>query len=241
MSIANFDQNANATILSYRNVLTLPNGFEALDPLRSVGQQWVAQVNAIAQDTKAERLAAVLLERTSQSMFRAAALTHSAAIVHKREFEQADARLRIPAESIVLTHAVERRARFHGLKPGDELKAVLSTDLTDAAALYVHGNLADLTDEAWSRLEDHYLVLNTIERTGMGAQYAAKATLADPLRTGVDHEAARRAAEVVVDSHRERGKMNHTHARAIQDTAVFLGAAFDLSPEDAFARILESV
>lgn len=238
MPAASFDQNQNATVITYRSVLAIPNGYDALDPLRSAGEQFVAQVNASAGDIRDERLPSYLAQHTGPTMFRAGATAHGASLNHKREYLAADRRLRQPAETIDLRHAPEIRVRFVGRELGQTMTAIAAADLATLAALVVDGNLADLAPEAFALATDRYLALNVLERTGMGAQYASKPRLDDPLAVGVDETAATRAAEAVLEGHKARAEMVATHARALQDYAAFLGHAYDMAADAVFDRMV---
>lgn len=238
MSIASYDQNQNATVINYKRTLAMPNGYEVFNPIRDAALSWVAMINAAADDIKDDRLPAYLLQNTATPMFAAGRFAHSAALVHKREFQEADKRVRQPVETIDFRHAPERRQRYRNMKVGSAMAAIANADLADAAALVVDGNLANLAPDAFALANERYLVLNVLERTGMAAQYAAKPTVSDPLATGVDEAAAQRAADVVIDAHKARGKMVATHGRILQDYAAFLAEAFDLSAGDVFDRML---
>lgn len=241
VDIASFVSDNNASILNVTgSIVAFANGYDVFSPAIDVAPRFVASVNAAAADIKDDRLAGYLLQHEGPMMFRAGRLMHSAALNHKREYLEADARMREPAPSIDRKHDQERRARFRGMKPSAVLTAVANVDLADATALVADGNLADLPSNAWELAGDRFLVLNTLEKTAMRSNYALAQTLEKPLDSGVDERAAQRAAESVLQGHAARGEMVKIHERTLQDFVVVLAHAFGLSPADAFGRMLEA-
>lgn len=238
---ASFVADNNASILNVGgSIAAFVNGYDVFSPAIDVAPRFVASVNAASADIKDDRLAGYLLQHEGPMMFRAGRLMHSAAMNHKREYLEADARMRQPAESVDRKHDVERRARFRSMKRGEAMAALATVDLADATALVADGNLADLSPDAWKLVSDRFLVLNTLERTAMRSSYALTPTLEHPLASGVDEQAAQRAAESVLQGHAARGEMVEIHKRTLQDFVVVLAHTFGLSPADGFARMLEA-
>ena len=241
VDIASFVQDQNASILNVNgSIVAFQNGYDVFTPVIDIAPRFVESVNAAANDIKDDRLMGYLLQHEGPTMFRAGRLMHSAALNHKREYLQADARMREPAPSIDRSHDAERRARYRGLEAGATMTAIADVDLADAAALYADGNLADLSSEAYALVEARYLILNTLEKTGMASRYALEPSLENPLALGVDKGASRRAAESVLQGHQARGEMVEIHTRTLRDYVALLANTFALSQPDAFARMLEA-
>jgi hypothetical protein len=239
---ANFqaDDVANVDVLRMGgSTLALMRGFEVLDPIREAAPRFATEANVIAETTRDEKLAGVLLERIGIQMFRVGRRVQTAALEHKRSFLEGDRKHRQPAESIDRRHDVERRARYRALDVAGQMTAIATADLADLTALTADGNLADLAAEAFALAEERFLVANTLEKTGLASRYALTPTVDQPLASGVDSRAAERAAEVILDAHRAMGEMVEIHERAIRDYTALLANVFNVSQPDAFARLVE--
>lgn len=237
--IASFTTDQNATVARVLGaILTLPIGYEALDPLRRELEQFVFFANGPASRYRDEEQKPFLLEEFGDRLFRAGATVHGAAMDHQRAHIEREAQHRKPAASIDRQHDPERRSRFRAVKPTQQMQALDTATLADLAALTVDGNLVPLTADAFAEAETRYLEANIIETKALEARFAAKPTLSDPLPVGADVEAARRQADGIIKGHNAEKQVIAVHRRALQDYAAFLGAVFDLPADEAFNRIV---
>lgn len=237
--IASIVTDQNATVIRALDAtVALPVGYESFDPIRSEGQQFVYFANGDAARMKDAEVRPYLREKFGDRFFRAAAASHGAMVDHQRQFLERDARAREPAPSVDRQYDPERRARFRNLEGGALMSAIAVADLPDLVALVASGNLAALPDQAFEEASKRFLVLNTVEKLGLQARFAAKPTLDNPLPVGADVDAARRQAEAILDGHEAEREMIGIHRRGIQDFSIFLGHIFDLTADEAFDRIV---
>ncbi|WP_394270641.1 hypothetical protein [Qipengyuania sp.] len=179
-----------------------------------------------------------LLDRAGDRMFGAGRTMHGLMREHLRTYQERDARMREPLPSIDRKADAERRARFSAMEDaGTLMQSIMAADLADLTALVADGNIAALSHDAWREAQKQFLVLNTVARTGMQADFAGKPTLENPLPDGPDVEGARRQAEAVLDSHDADRQVIDIHRRVIQDYAGFLGHVFGIAPGQAFERM----
>lgn len=237
--IASFQNDRNATVVrALGGLVAFPNGYDVFDAGREQTGQFVSFMNGPGSQIRDEAIHEYALEHFGDRLFGSGRKMHNAALDHHRQFRERDARMREPLASVDRSHDAERRERFRDMEPGGELMAAIqNADLADLTALTADGNLAALPDQAFAEAQSRYLVLNTVERFGLQAQFAAKASLADPLPTGPDTGAAQQQAADVLQSHRAEAEMVKIHARGLQDYAAFLGHVFAIEPADAFDRM----
>lgn len=234
----NIDQNATAA-RGLGGHFAVPNGFAALDPMREELVQLAAVANGVVSRFRDDEQRAELLNQMGNRMFAAGARSHALAVEHQQAWASRDARHREPAKSINRDHDTERRSRYRGLADAKAVAAVQAADLADLAALTVDGNLAGLPQAAYDLARARFLELNLVEKSGLQAQFARRATLDDPLPTGPDLDAARAQAREWLDAHEKDGKAVAIHRRALVDYAAFLSAVFGLpSASVAFDRML---
>lgn len=237
--LASITNDNNATVIrALGGLLTLPQPAPVLDTVREEAGQFVIVANTQAVRYRDEEQKPFLLETMGARMFRAGALSHSAAVDHQRAWFKRDADHHKPAGSLERTHDAERRSRYRGLPEAAAVQAVSAADLGDLAALTADGaNLAGLPQPAYDLASKRFLELNLVERYALESRFARRATLDNPLPVGADSDAARQQARVVIDANAADYALIGIHRRAIADYARFLGHVFGMSAEEAFGRI----
>lgn len=127
------------------------------------------------------------------------------AMAEKRAIAEADVRMaEIPA-SVRQTHFSEIRASFKGLNTTDAAKLASNADLENLSALIDAGQkLTGLSDPVWEIVQDRYLVLATVERLGLLANYQQIPTVDSLLPVGPDHAAAEKAVREMLAAHDKR-------------------------------------
>ncbi|WP_373492121.1 hypothetical protein [Parasphingorhabdus sp.] len=126
-------------------------------------------------------------------------------LTEKRAIAAAEVRMaEIPA-SVRHDHFPEIRASFKGLDTADAAKLASKADLETLSALIDAGQLlTGLSDPAWEIVQNRYLVLATVERLGLLANYQQIPTVDNLLATGPDFSAAEKAVREMLAAHEQR-------------------------------------
>ena len=126
-------------------------------------------------------------------------------LTEKRAISAAEVRMAEIPPSVRRDHFPEIRASFKGLDTANAAQTASRADLETLAALIDAGqHLTGLSDPVWEIVQDRYLVLATIERLGLLANYQQIPTVGNLLATGPDLAAAEKAVREMLAAHEQR-------------------------------------
>lgn len=130
-------------------------------------------------------------------------------------------------------------ARIEALAPAQRLTSVGGLSFAQSSALLRHGDLdrLGLPEKVTQAVRNRHRILGHIERSGLRASYPRRATLADPLATGVDEAAVYAAAEAALARHEERRARVALAADTIRSVASFLAIATRSRPEQIWTEM----
>ena len=132
-------------------------------------------------------------------------VSYDEGLTEKRAFAEAEVRMAEIPPSVRRDHFSEHRDRFRNLNTPDAAKMASNADLESLSALIDGGRiLTDLPDDIWKIVQDRYLVLATIERLGLLANYQQIPTVDNLLATGPDLTAAEKAVREMLAAHEQR-------------------------------------
>jgi len=126
-------------------------------------------------------------------------------LTEKRDFEAAKAIVMEIPKSVRTDHFAEIRELYRSLSTPAAVKRASAADLEELSAL-IDGEqgLTGLNDDAWKVVEDRFILLGHIERTGLSAQFQKKPSIDKILISGVDHQAAEAAAREALKQFKAR-------------------------------------
>lgn len=114
-----------------------------------------------------------------------------------------------------------------------------SVDQLEAIVAAGKGRFRDLPDEIYSRLEERYAVVNIIRTTGTASDYAKRPSLDDPIVTGIDMDAAERAAKEALARHHRRREIIDYIEQTVRGIASVIGLTCAMNLQDAYALVID--
>jgi len=131
------------------------------------------------------------------------------------------------------------RSAFVPLAIGEKAAWINRASVEQLAALIEAGRtrFADMPPEIWDQVERRYAALNFIRLAGTAVDYTCQPTVDEPLATGVDMEAAERAANEGLDRHDKRADIIEGVEQAIQGITSVVALTSDTDVCAAFALL----
>ena len=131
------------------------------------------------------------------------------------------------------------RSAFALLAIGDKAAWINNASVDQLAAIIEAGRACfpDVTPEIWDRAEQRYAALNFIRMAGTAADYARQPTVDEPLATGVDMDAAERAANDGLARHRQRGDITEAVEQAVQGITNVVALTSEMDVRSAFTML----
>lgn len=144
-----------------------------------------------------------------------------------------------PADATAAALRQHDRTAFNRLAIGDKAAWIERGDVDQLGAIIEAGSarFPDVTAQIWDRLEERYAALNFIRMAGTAADYARKPTVDDPIATGVDMDAAERAAEKGLERHKERTEITDAVEQAVQGITTIVALTCELDMASAFTLL----
>ncbi len=148
-----------------------------------------------------------------------------------------------PADATTAGLRQHDRTAFTRLAIGDKAAWIEQGDVDQLGAVIEAGSarFSDVTAPIWDRLEERYAALNFIRMAGTAADFARKPTVDDPIATGVDMDAAERAAAKGLERHHERGEITEAVEQTVRGITTIVALTCELDMASAFALITEEV
>lgn len=130
------------------------------------------------------------------------------------------------------------RNAFAALAIGDKAAWINHASVEQLSSIIEAGrDRANVTSEIWDHAEQRYAALNFIRMAGTAADYARQPTVDEPLATGVDMDAAERAAKEGLDRHRQRAEIIDAVELAVQGITNVVALTCDIDVPSAFAML----
>jgi hypothetical protein len=130
------------------------------------------------------------------------------------------------------------RAAFASLAIGDKAAWIERASVDQLSAIIEGGrDRANVTPEIWDHAEQRYAALNFIRIAGTAADHARQPTVDEPLATGVDMDAAERAANEGLDRHRQRAEIIDAVEQAVQGITNVVALTGEMDVRSAFALL----
>lgn len=144
-----------------------------------------------------------------------------------------------PADATTAMLRQSDRAAFAALAIGDKAAWIERANVGQLGAIIeaARARFPDVAPEIWERAENRYAALNFIRMTGSAADHARQPTANEPLVTGVDAEAAERAAEEGLKRHRQRGEIIDAITQAVRGITSVVALTCELTIDQAFALL----
>ncbi|BCA63089.1 hypothetical protein HMP09_2323 [Sphingomonas sp. HMP9] len=148
-----------------------------------------------------------------------------------------------PADATTAGLRQHDRTEFTRLAIGDKAAWIEQGDVDQLGAVIEAGSarFSDVTAPIWDRLEERYAALNFIRMAGTAADFARKPTVDDPIATGVDMDAAERAAAKGLERHHERSEITEAVEQSVRGITTIVALTCELDMVSAFALITEKV
>lgn len=137
------------------------------------------------------------------------------------------AMLRQSDRAAFATHAIGDKAAWINHASVDQLSAIIEAGR----------DRANVTPEIWDHAEQRYAALNFIRIAGTAADHARQPTVDEPLATGVDMDAAERAANEGLESHRQRAEIIDAAEQAVQGISNVVALTGEMDVRSAFALL----
>jgi hypothetical protein len=130
------------------------------------------------------------------------------------------------------------RTAFTALAMGDKAAWINHASVDQLSAIIEAGrDRANVTPEIWNHAEQRYAALNFIRIAGTAADHARQPTVDEPLATGVDMDAAERAANEGLDRHRQRAEIIDAVEQAVQGITNVVALTGEMDVRSAFALL----
>lgn len=207
---------------------------EAVESFAPSAANIIATYSIAARPTQLRNLAMRTLAGPTQRLI-------DAGRAEKRAKDAAWTRLlSVPAaDATIATLRQHDRTAFTRLAIGDKAAWIEQADVDRLGAVIEAGaaRFPDMTAPIWDRLEERYAALNYIRMAGTAADFARKPTAADPIATGVDMDAAERAAEKGLERHHERNEIIDAVEQAVQGINTIVALTCELDMASAFTLL----
>jgi hypothetical protein len=157
-----------------------------------------------------------------------------------REAARADAEFLTPVRPVEASFASWVWSTYRGMDATTKAVAVQADDLDTLTALVADGrNRGALTPAVLDVATTRYRELNTVERLGLQARFAAQPNINGRIHaTGPDMEAAQAEARSLLVAHGERLAAVQANEKTARDLFAFLGAVFGKRPGEILDRVL---
>ncbi|WP_380780506.1 hypothetical protein [Sphingomonas sp. R86520] len=133
----------------------------------------------------------------------------------------------------------EIRTDWRGRSLAEQSDRVGIASHEELAALMEGGQaVSRLPDAVWTMIEQRYITLNHVKRTGLQADYERKATINELTATGPDEAAAMRAAEAAVERHEARRTVVADAEASLNTIIPFIALATGERVDQAFNRLI---
>lgn len=131
------------------------------------------------------------------------------------------------------------RTAFTRLAIGEKAGWIEQADVDQLGAIIEAGSarFPDVTVQIWDRFEERYAALNFIRMAGTVANFARVPTVDDPIATGVDMEAAERAAENALERHHDRSEITDAAEQAVRGITTIVALTCGLDMASAFTLL----
>lgn len=204
---------------------------EAAERFAAEAVNIIATYAAVIQPAKFRAAAAATLAKPFQALM-------AGGQAESRAKEAAWARLIAVPVADATTAALRQhdRSTFALLAIGDKAAWIERADVDQLAAVIEAGpgRFTDISGEIWQRAERRFAALNFVRLAGTAADYARKPTINEPLATGVDMDAAERAAHEGLARHDKRSEIIDGVTQALQGIVQVVALTCDLSMDAAW-------
>ncbi len=207
---------------------------EAAESFASTASSIIPTYSLAARPIQLRNLAARTLAKPTQRLM-------DAGRAAKRAKDAAWTRLlSVPAaDATSATLRQHDRTAFTRLAIGDKAAWIEQADVDALGAIMEAGNarFSDVTAPIWDQLEERYAALNFIRMAGTAADFARKPTVDDPIATGVDMDAAERAAAKGLERHHERSEIIEAVEQAVRGITTIVALTCELDMASAFTLL----
>jgi hypothetical protein len=126
---------------------------------------------------------------------------------------------------------------YRGLAVADQANRIPTAGLEELTAVVLHPDLAGLHPDLREMARERAMTLAFMESSAVAASYPKQVTLADPLPTGVDIDAAHAAGEAALAKHKARLAQAATDERTVADLVQHLAVMFGETPDETLAKV----